>query len=486
MSEKSVLRDGARGGSLTILGQVAKIILQFVSVIVLSRLLTPDTFGLVAMATVLYAFGDLIRDFGLTTASLQAPRLEAGQASNMFWISAAAGLGTALALALAAPAAAVFYDDPRVELIAQALALGLAMNGLHTQLQVGLARAHRFGLLAATDVLAQFSGLAVAILAALAGQGVWALVLQILVTSGVLLGSRWLALRWLPSRPRRNQGTWQLVRSSIDFGAAQLLNYAAANTDTLVIGNRWGASELGYYNRAFQLLSMPINAMLGPLTNVVVPVANKARAQGTPVDSVLLRMQFLVAGTIVWVFVTATATAPDLIPLVLGVEWSGSVVLFQILALGGMVQAFSYVSYWGFVLHGLSRSLLMYNLVSKALAVGLVLAGSMYGVAGVAWGYTIGLWLSWPINLVWLAKKGGQDGWAFLRGGVTVLCAGGVALAAGLAVLHYAAEWPVVARILVVVVSMAGAYLLFLTAVPSARRELTKAAGLVPELLRRG
>lgn len=425
MVSSDVLRTGARGGGVTVIGQVAKLIIQLLGVVILSRLLSPEDFGLVAMVGVFLALGNLVRDFGMPTAALSARTLSAQQASNIFWVNSALAAAAALTLAVLSPVLSWLYDEPRLAALVPALAVSILLNGVQSQLQVQLARSMRYTALTVTDIAAQLLGLVAALGCAMLGMGYWVLVVQVLVAAAALLVLRVAVARWVPSIPRRGAGTWELVRAGGHIGSAQLVAYAASNADTFMIGLQWGAAQTGLYNRAFELLTVPISRMLGPLSQVVIPTVSRA-AEGSKsrMDQILLQLQPLFGGVVVWIFVTSASVADDLVPLLLGQQWHASIILFQILAVGGCFQAFSYISYWAFLVHGATRPLLSYNLVTKTLAVALVVAGSFISVEAVAWAYSLGLAISWPINLIWLAKTTGQHSARFFRNGVAILAAG--------------------------------------------------------------
>lgn len=469
-------RQGARGGGIMVAGQLAKLAIQVASVVILSRLLVPADFGLIAMTTVFLSLGSMIRDFGLPTAALQAQSLTAQQSSNLFWINVVLGLGGALVLVAATPLIVAMYEEPRLGAILPLMASTLVIGGLSAQSQVQLARMMRFRQLALAGVAAQLIGLLVSIAGALSGLGYWALAWSAVASSIALLALQGIAARWIPMLPRRAAGTKSIVGSGANFGVAQLLGFAAANADTVLIGARWDATEVGFYNRAYQLLMMPIQALLAPLTNVVMPIAHRANKAGRPIDDVLLRVQSALGVGVVWIFTAATSSAPFLIPLLVGRGWGGTVSIFQILAIGGAVQAFSFVSYWGFILYGQSRQLLYYNLVTKSLTVVAVALGSLISVEGVAVAYASSLVLSWPINLVWLAKTAGQQSLAYLGNGVRPLGAGTLAFFACWLLVHFGpftlgglsgSALTVAASTLV--------YFMGLAALPAGRRQLHEA-----------
>jgi len=384
------------------------------------------------MTVVFVSLGAMLRDFGMPTAALQAQTLSRHQASNLFWINAGLGLTGALALSAATPLVVALYDEPRLGAIIPVMAITLVFGGLTAQPQVQLARSMRFAVIAVAAVVAQGLGLVASIVGAIAGLEYWSLVWAALVTAFSLFAIQSLALRWVPSMPRKRVGTSELVRSGSNFGAAQVLTFAASNADTIAIGALWEATDVGYYNRAYQLLMMPIQAMLAPLTSVVVPMVNRARAAGQSVDAVLLRLQSAVAIPVVLVFVSAASSAPFAVPLLVGDGWEESTQIFQILAVGGAVQAFSHVSYWGFMLHNMSRQLLYYNLVTKLFTILIVFAGALVSVQSVAIAYTLALVVSWPVNLIWLAKCASQRSWSYLVSGLRILLSAVVAFLATL------------------------------------------------------
>jgi PST family polysaccharide transporter len=421
---RSTIAAGIRGGGITLAAGLANLGLQLVSVVVLSRLLMPEDFGLFAMVGVFVAFGNVIRDFGMPTAALQAKDLSHQQASNLFWVNAVFAGGVSVALAASTPLLVALYSERRLAGLVPAMAVVVLVNGVGAQLQVQLARQMRFGLLVASDVAAQSLALVAAVVLAFLGARYWALVAQGLVAAVAMLVGRFLVCRWLPVRFRRGHGSASLLRAGMEYGLAYLLTFLQGNADTVIVGAVLGATPLGLYNRGYQMLTAPAARVVDPLTQVVIPTLHRARAEGREYVPLLLRIEFAVGAGVVWLFAVAAGVAPRLVPLALGGGWEGTVPVFQTLAVGGCVWVFSYVSYWAFIVNGQSRGLLRYNLISKPIVVACLAAGSAFGIEGVATGYAIGMAISWPVNLWLLARRVGLPAMAFARTGLTVMVAG--------------------------------------------------------------
>lgn len=476
---QQLISAGARGGGITFLGSGSSILVQIASVVVLSRLLTPEDFGLVAMVSVFMALAYLIKDFGLPVAALQAPHLTPQQASNMFWMNTATAGGSALILTLSTPVVVAIFDEPRLTGIIPAMALVVAVSGTGAQVQVDLARRMQFGALVISDVSGQVAALAIAIVLALAGFGYWALVAQAIAAAAVTLAIRCLVSGWRPLRFRRGHGSAHLLRTGSQYGFAQLLTFVQNNTDTLIVGAALGATPLGFYNRAYQLLTAPAGRILDPLIQVAIPTLNAARAAGHDYQAPLLRVQFAISCLMTWVFAMASGSARVLIPIVLGPGWDETIPVFQVLAVGGCFVVLSTVSYWAFVLNDKSRQLLLYNLVSKPFVVTCVLVGSLHGLVGVATGYAIGVALSWPLNLWWLKRVAALRAWEFARNGITTIISGALGGVTALAVSTSLGSTVPAGTLLAALAAGSAAMLLVLVAMPKPRSQLRDSLRLV-------
>ncbi len=482
MSQEALVR-GARGGGLTLFGNLVSLAIQFASLTMLSRMLGPSDFGLVAMVGVFIALGTLIRDFGLPLAALQAKELSHQQASNLFWVNLALASASGCLLALATPLLVTLYGESRLAVIVPWMAMVIVISGASSQLQIQLARDLRFRVLVFTEVSAQLIALVVAVSLAYGGARYWALVGQSIAGALVILVARWVFAGWVPSRPRRGHGSARLLRTGTEYGLAQFLTFLQNNADSLIIGSTLGANSLGFYNRGYQLLTGPVGRLLDPLTQVIVPTLNRARAEGRPFEPILLRVQFLVGCVIVWIYAVAAGTASRLVPLVLGSGWESTVHVFQILAAGGAVAVFSSVSYWAFILNEGSRELLHYNILSKPIVVACLTVGSILGIEGVAWGYAAGMAISWPLNLAWLARTKGMRSSAFAANGVTVLFSGAAGGLAACGLVEYASALGTIPLILLGVLAGTATMAVVLLLFPGARRQLLGLADLMSLVL---
>ncbi|MEC5397495.1 lipopolysaccharide biosynthesis protein [Uliginosibacterium sp. H1] len=394
-----------RGAAVTMGGQVLKIVLQFGGLIIVARLLSPTDYGLMAMVMAIVGVGEVLREFGLSSASVQAKTVTQQQRSNLFWMNAGIGLLLTVLVLMGAPWIARWYDTPALLGVAQAVSATFLINGLATQYRAQLNREMRFGAMAAIEVSGQAVGLALGIALALDGQGYWALVAQQLGQAAVMLALLVAIGRWLPGLPRRCEGMGAFIGYGGNLMLAQLIGYFSRNVDAVVIGQRFGAEALGHYNRAFQFVMSPLTQINGPAGTVALPVLSRLREDAGRYREFLLYGQSALLHALFAGLAFVCAQADLLVTGVLGAKWAPMVPFFQILAIGGMFQAASYASYWAFLSLGLTQSNLRFALVSRPVFIVCILAGAWWGVLGVAIGHTLGLALNWLGALWWLRRS---------------------------------------------------------------------------------
>ncbi|MFC3607954.1 lipopolysaccharide biosynthesis protein [Stutzerimonas tarimensis] len=460
----------ARGALVVMSGQLCKIAIQFGSIVILARLLSPDDYGLMAMIMVVVGLGDVLREFGLSSAAIQARDVSPQQRTNLFWINSAVGLLLAAAIIALSPAIAAFYDQPALQSIAVAMSLTFIFSGLATQFRAQLNREMRFNRLMTAEIAGMAAGLGIGVSMALADQGYLALVGQQIGQHGVTLVAMVIAGRWWPGLPRRGAGMAPFLRYGWNVMNTQLIGYAARNVDSLIIGRQFGAELLGLYNRAYQLLMLPLNQINAPSTTIALPVLSRLQNQPERYDAFLLHGQSTMLHLLVGGLAFGIAQAEPLILLVLGERWAATVPLFQALAVGGVFQAAGYASYWVFLSKGLTGSHLRFTLISRPLLILFIVLGAQWGVQGVAIAYSAGLCITWLWGLAWLRGSGAPVG-GMLRNGLMIAI--GYALCATASMLG--SGWlgeSLGGRLLAGLLAMLGAFLLLCLLWPAFRRSV--------------
>ncbi|WP_166788151.1 oligosaccharide flippase family protein [Cryobacterium glaciale] len=469
-------RTAGRGASTTLVGQLIRIGVQLGGIVVLGRLLDPSDYGLVASVAAIIGVGEVLRNFGLSSAAIQVRDLSRHQKDNLFWINSVIGLALMLLAVLCSPLIATLYGDDRLVLLTQVLAGTFLLNGLATQFRADLNRNFHFKALAGSEIGAQIGGLVIGIVMALNGFGYWALAGQ-QISQGILTLLILVPItRWFPGWYHRRAPMRHLIMFGSNLAGTQLLGYASRNTDTIVIGATLGAGPLGLYNRAFQLLLLPLNQINGPSTRVALPVLARLQDDPPKYDRFILLGQTIMLHAVTIVLAFSCAQALPIISIALGSNWLGSAPIFQILAIAGFFEAAAYATYWVFLSKGVTKQNLYFALCTRPLLVAFVLLGSFWGVYGVAAGYSLGVALIWPIGLWWISRVTNAPARAMFLAGVRAILGYGFATGASWAAVQWIPLELSVARVALGGVALLAAIGLVMLVWPIFRRDVRSIA----------
>jgi O-antigen/teichoic acid export membrane protein len=270
-------------------------------------------------------------------------------------------------------------------------------------------------------------GLSVGVAMALLHFDYWALVGQQVATPLTALIALIVVTKWVPGLPHRGAQMGSLLRFGGNLVGVQLLGYVSRNVDSLLIGSRLGASTLGLYDRAFQILMLPINQVNAPATRVALPVLSRIRDDVGRFSAYVLRGQLIMTNVVTFILAFAIAQAPPLFLIVLGPQWTESAQIFQILAVGGVAQVASYAVYWVFLATDNTASNLRYSLLTRPLVIAAIFLGSVWGVQGIAIAYAASLVVLWPFGLWWLGRVSAAPVLEMFVQGVRSIVAYGVA-----------------------------------------------------------
>jgi O-antigen/teichoic acid export membrane protein len=399
LKERSV-----RSGAVTMTAQMAKFLLQTGSTVILARLLTPQDYGLVAMVTAITGFVALFKDMGLSLATIQKAEINHSQVSTLFWLNVAVSLVLALILALAAPIISWFYSEPRLVYITLVLAGTFVFSGLTVQHQALLRRQMRFSALAAIEIGSIAIGVVTGITMAWYGAGYWALVglsAAMALSNAVLV---WIFCEWRPGLPVRRSG----VRSMIAFGGHLtgfgIVNYFARNFDQVLLGRFWGASMLGLYSRAYNIMMLPINQVREPLNAVAMPALSHIQNDPIRYKKYYIKLVTLIAFITMPLMVFLFVCANEVIGLLLGSKWSGATNIFKVLCICALIQPVSTTTGVVLVSLGQSKRYFTFGVVNSIIIGISFVLGLPWGAIGVATAYTIATYVL-LIPTLWYSFK---------------------------------------------------------------------------------
>lgn len=384
-----------------------KVTVQFLSVVILARLLSPDDFGLFAMVMPLTAFVMMFQDMGLAQAVVTSKTITQRQASTLFWVNMALSCVLAAAFAASAPLIAAFYAEPRVTPLIWGLACVVVISGLGAQHLALLNRNMRFGRLAMIDIVAVISGFAAAAIIALWRPGPWALAASVAVTMSLGMAGAWLSSGWRPGAGAPVRDVADMLRLGGGLTGFNLTNFIARNADNVMIGRAAGPLELGLYDRAYKLLLLPLQQINAPISRVMVPVLSRMRDEPERYLAAYSRTvrQILLVALPGVVFLILSAQR--LIPFLMGDEWAAAAPIFAWLGVAALHQPLTSTVGWLFISQHRTGEFAKWGLFSAVTCLAAFAAGLPWGALGVAMAYALSdIFVRMPAVWWWVGRRG--------------------------------------------------------------------------------
>jgi PST family polysaccharide transporter len=422
---------------------------------ILSRLLDPVAFGLVALALVLVGFTEVIAEQGLTDALVQRKHLEADHLDTAFWMGI--GFGGLLALllgALAVPIAVLLDQRPLAPvLVALALVIPIASSSL-VQRAI-LTREMKFRSLALRTLISIGLGSVVGVSAALLGFGVWSLVAQSLTvqTTGALV--LWRVTGW---RPRLNF-SYSHFRELLSFGkhvvGFKLLNYSNRNADNFIIGSVLGPASLGFYVVGYRILRLMIQITSSLIDKVAFPLYSRLQDDPNRFRRAYYKSSSFAALTAFPAFIGLLILAPEIVSVMFGSKWAKSVPVMQVLAVFGIIRSLSYLNSSTMTALGKPSWRLVITGITAVLNIGAFLLAARHGIVAVAIAVLAVGYLTAPISYWAVNRLVPIDARTYFRH-IKGPLLGSVALACVMVGLKYLLG-DVSAALTLIVVSTAGA-----------------------------
>ena len=390
-SKTSLTGKGILGFFWNFSGSVVQIILQLVVIGVLSRLLTPEEFGVVAIIMIMVNFTNLFSTMGVSSAVIQLPNLTARHVSLAYTLATLLGVILGAIYYLLTPWFANFFDIREDIDALRFFALFFPLVSFRSVGGALLNRKLMFDVGVKIGLISYVIGSGIISIAmAYMGYGYWALIwgqfVALCVTVSLTIYYEFPKFSFKLDK--------KALKELLFFGSGHTLgtifNYFAENADNIVVGRTLSTYALGYYSKAFQLLAIPAKFFGSIFDNVLFPILSKKQDQTHKLGEFYLFSTSVCFGVLVPMSIVIFVNAELLVDTLLGSQWDKVVLPLQLLIFGlafrfGTKINKSYLKSLGIVYRGAYYQLIFAVLMIASTYVG----GKLYGLPGVALGVLI-------------------------------------------------------------------------------------------------
>lgn len=377
---------------------------QFILGIIIARLVAPSEYGLIAMLGIFLAVAQTFIDSGFSNALIQKKDRTDIDYSTAFYFNLAIAFVIYGVLFLAAPLIADFYEEPQLDIIAKWIGLNLIISGFSIVQRAKLTVKLDFKTQAKASLIAVlFSGV-VGVVLAYKGLGVWALVTQALLNNLLDTLLLWIYAKWIPSFVY----SWHSFKVLFAFGSklllSGLLHTVYINLYSLVIGRKYSASDVGYYNRAYSLAQFPSINIVGIITRAIYPVQCEMQDDKEQLNRSFIQYLRISCYFIFPLMVGLSVLAKPLVLVLLTEKWLPMADLLSILCIAYMWYPIMVINNQILNVKGRTDYFLKAEIIKKILAIGILLITMPFGVKILCWGILLYNLLDIVI-IIYFAKK---------------------------------------------------------------------------------
>ncbi|MEL6892754.1 MAG: lipopolysaccharide biosynthesis protein [Actinomycetota bacterium] len=378
--------------------QVVIQVVRVGSLLVLTRLLTPQEFGLVALVTVLTGlFERVLGDTGTTTALVRHPTISHGLASSVLWLNVAiGGLTTLVLVVFGAPIASLLGDADATDIV-RVMGFLAVINGCAHVPRALFRRRMLFSRLAATNLTNAVITAAATIGFAAAGWGEWAIVVGNLsgtVTATVLA---WVLIDWRPALHFSRRRLSEIAGFSSRLTIQNIFGYISFAGDRFIVGRFVGTTELGYYGMANRLMRYPIQTTAQTYRDVVFPNLARLQDDHRAMTTAYERSVSGIAFVIFPLCGVIAALADPLVAFGLGPKWVPATDVLALVAVTSGLQAVASTTGSLYNARGRADLSLRWQVFSSLFLLACYSIGARWDLIGVAWSYLIGIALLTPL-----------------------------------------------------------------------------------------
>lgn len=363
--------------------------------LVVSRVLSPAEFGLVAFAVAIVTAVGAFSPAGFGDALVQRMDLGPTHLNASFWLCLLWGIGLyALTAGLAQPLASLL-GDPMLAVLLPVVGLRIIMDLAGVVPTALLSRRMQFRQMTIRTLISSVISMLVCLVILWWGYGLWALVISQLIGAFVVCLVGWLSVSWRPQWSFDRQAFRDLMHFGGFASGSRLIT--TINVDQLMIGALMGTTAVGLFSFARRIFQLLNDVLTGALAAVSYPLLSSMQAEPEKLRETYLATTFLSSVLSFPIFVGLALIADQMIPLIFGSQWRDATMALQALCGIGLLSCIGILQASLIRAKGRADWWMWYQVLKQVLIALVILGLYRYGVSAVVIGIAVMTWLVWPI-----------------------------------------------------------------------------------------
>ncbi|MEG1581053.1 MAG: lipopolysaccharide biosynthesis protein [Bacteroidaceae bacterium] len=329
----SIRKELTSGIAYTALAKYSGMIISLVVVGILARMLTPKDFGVVAIATVFILFFSTFSEMGIGPAIIQRNDLSKRDTSSIFMFTVWMGIGISTLFFFCAPLVGSFYRDPTLTTICKLLSINLLFSTLNIVPNGLIYKNKLFKYIAIRTLLVQLLTGAIAIISVFAGVGIYALIIHPILSASLIFFLNYYKYPQQIHLTLQKTALAKIAKYSTYQFMFNILNYFSKNVDKLIIGRTIDMTSLGFYDKSYQLLMLPlqnVSLVVGPVLHPVFSEMQKDKESiKRSYEKIIHILSFISFPLSIFLLFCAR----EIVLILFGDQWIQAIPVFQIFSL---------------------------------------------------------------------------------------------------------------------------------------------------------
>ena len=320
------------------IGKYSSLLISLIITAILARLLSPNDFGIIAIATVIITFFNLISEIGIAPAIVQYKELSKEDISNIFSLTVYIGLIISILFYYLSPYIAYFYNNSTLANMLQWLSINLFFATLNIVPNSMFYRDKKFKFISIRTFCIQLIVGIISIIAALYGLGVYSLIISPIMSSLMIFI---ISYKYYPQK-------FQLlininpIKKIFNFSIFQFLyniiGYLTRNLDKILIGKYLDMNSLGYYEKSYRLMMLPLSNISNVINPVLHPIFSDYQNQVDEMENKYTKLIVFLGYIGIYISIVLYFCSENIILIIYGDQWINSIDVFKILALSIPLQ----------------------------------------------------------------------------------------------------------------------------------------------------
>lgn len=378
--------------------------LQFLTTLVMARMLTPAEYGTIGMLSIFLAISSVFIDSGFVNALTRKQERTHADICTVFYFNITISFVTYWILYGAAPYVAAFYDMPELQLVLRIIGLSLILNSFSAVQATLLTINLNFKVQTRISVISLvFSGI-IGIFMAYNGNSYWSLVVQTLVFCSLSSILYWYYSKWRPTLTFSIKSFKELFNFGSKLLLSSLIDSIYGNLYSMVIGKVFSAKILGNYSRAESYANFPSISLTGIMQRVTYPVLCRIQGNEQELTNTYRSFIKLSAFIIFPLMMLLSALAFPFIIIIIGKQWEFSATMLQVLCFSLMWYPIQAINLSLLLVKGRSDLSLRLEIIKKIFGVTILFAVIPMGILALCYSRIIISLFSLIVNTYYTEK----------------------------------------------------------------------------------